>query len=120
MKVKLAVRIDICQSCSSPHVYTPLPSFCRAAARPSPAQLVRFSRRVAVARGRAPRAGVGVAMSAYLKSGELSRLMASHFAKGTLAAGWDEVQSRLLEHDLAWKLQTPPPLPCRRMPASPI
>ena len=64
-------------------------------------------------RGRAPRADIGAAMCAeYLRTGEVSRLMATHLGKGTLVAGWDEVLSRLIEYGLAWKLQTPPELPC--------
>jgi len=81
--------------------------------RQSPAQLIRFIRRVAIVRGRAPRADIGAAMCAeYLRTGEVSRLMATHLGKGTLVAGWDEVLSRLIEYGLAWKLQTPPELPC--------
>ena len=51
-------------------------------------------------------------MSEYLMTGEVSRLMAMHANRGAHVAGWDEVQSRLIKHGLAWKLQTPPEFTC--------
>ena len=43
---------------------------------------------------------------------DVPRLAPTHLCPGTLVAGWDEVLSRLIEYGLAWKLQTPPELPC--------
>ena len=47
-----------------------------------------------------------------LSSGEISRIIRTHVGKGTLVSGWEEVQARLVECGLAWKVKTPPECQC--------
>ena len=47
-----------------------------------------------------------------LGSGEISRIIRTHVGKGTLVSGWEEVQARLVERGLAWKVKTPPECQC--------